>query len=124
MADPAPLPTVSVIVVNYRGAEDTDIAGVPVPKGQSVLILTGAANRDPGRFPNPGRFDPTRTENHHYAFSAGPHYCLGAALGRAEGKLALPRLLSRFPALTLAAEPGPRHHIMLRGYNRLEVTVQ
>jgi cytochrome P450 len=104
-------------------AEDTDIAGVPVPQGQSVLILTGAANRDPGRFPNPDRFDPTRTENHHYAFSAGPHYCLGAALGRAEGKLALPRLLSRFPSLTLAAEPGPRHHLMLRGYSRLDVRI-
>jgi cytochrome P450 len=102
-------------------AEDTDIAGLAIPRGRSVLILTGAANRDPGRFADPGRFDPARTDNHHYAFSAGPHFCLGAALGRAEGRIALPRLLSRFPLLALAAEPRPRHHLMLRGYDRLEV---
>ncbi|HET9143146.1 cytochrome P450 [Actinophytocola sp.] len=102
-------------------AEDTDVAGISVPRGRSVLVLTGAANRDPTRFPDPDRFDPGRTDNHHYAFSAGPHYCLGAALGRAEGKLALPRLLSRFPSLTLAVEPSPRRHFMLRGYDRLEV---
>lgn len=102
-------------------AETTDIAGVSIPEGRSVLILTGAANRDPRRFPNPDRFDPTRAGNHHYSFSAGPHFCIGAALGRAEVRLALPALLSRFPDLTLATEPGPRHHLMLRGYGRLEV---
>jgi len=92
-----------------------------VPAGRPVLILTGAANRDPGRFPAPDRFDPSRAGNHHYSFSAGPHFCIGAALGRAEGRLALPRLLSRFPVLTLAAEPSARRHLMLRGYDRLDV---
>lgn len=101
--------------------EATEIAGVAVPAGRPVLILAGAANRDPGRFPAPDRFDPARAGNHHYSFSAGPHFCIGAALGRAEGRLALPRLLSRFPVLTLAAEPGVRRHLMLRGYDRLEV---
>jgi cytochrome P450 len=100
---------------------DADIAGVPVPAGRSVLILTAAANRDPGRFADPDRFDPARVDNQHYAFSAGPHFCLGAALGRLEGRIALPRLLSRFPQLTLATEPRPREHLMLRGYDRLEV---
>lgn len=102
-------------------AQDTDVAGIPVPRGRSVLILTGAANRDPDRFPDPDRFDPTRRDNRHYAFSAGPHLCLGAALGRLEGRLALPRLLARFPDLAPAAPPPPRHHFMLRGYDRLEV---
>jgi cytochrome P450 len=102
-------------------AETTDIAGVSIPEGRPVLILTGAANRDPRRFPAPDGFDPTRAENHHYSFSAGPHFCIGAALGRAEARLALPRLLARFPVLTLAAEPAPRHHLMLRGYDHLEV---
>ncbi|MFJ6194908.1 cytochrome P450 [Micromonospora sp. NPDC092111] len=102
-------------------AEDTEIAGLPVAAGQSVLVLTGAANRDPRRFPDPDTFDPSRTDNRHLAFSAGPHYCLGAALGRAEGRLVLPRLLDRFPALTLATDPGERRQLMLRGYDKLLV---
>ncbi|MEV4846079.1 cytochrome P450 [Micromonospora matsumotoense] len=102
-------------------AQDTEIAGLPVPRGRSVLVLTGAANRDPRRFPDPDSFDPSRPDNRHLAFSAGPHYCVGAALGRAEGRLVLPRLLDRFPALALAAEPGERRQLMLRGHDRLPV---
>ncbi len=98
---------------------DTEVAGLPVPAGRTVVVLTGAANRDPRRFPDPDRFDPSRADNRHLAFSAGPHYCFGATLARAEGRLVLPRLLDRFPALT--AEPGPRRALMLRGYDRLPV---
>src|SRR5215211_287393 len=94
-------------------AEDTEIAGVAVEKQRSVLILTGAANRDPRRFPDPDTFDPARADNQHFAFSAGPHYCLGAALGRIEGRLAFLRLLGRFPGLALAAAPPP-HAARLR----------
>jgi cytochrome P450 len=86
-----------------------------------VVVLTGAANRDPRRFAEPDRFDPSRPDNPHLAFSAGPHYCLGAALGRLEGRIALPRLLARFPDLALAAEPAARHNLMLRGYDELPV---
>jgi cytochrome P450 len=102
-------------------AEDTEVAGVPVPAGRTVLVLTAAANRDPDRFPDPDRFDPARGDDQHYAFSAGPHYCLGAMLGRTEGRIILPRLLERFPGLTLAAAPEPLHHLMLRGPVRLPV---
>jgi cytochrome P450 len=100
---------------------DAEIAGVPIKQGQLVVVLTGAANRDPRRFTDPDRFDPARPDNQHLAFSAGPHYCLGAALGRAEGRIALPRLLSRFPDLALAAEPAARRNLMLRGYEQLPV---
>jgi len=100
---------------------DAEIGGVSVTAGQSVLVLLGAANRDPRRFPDPDTFDPGRGDNHHLTFSAGPHYCLGAALGRMEGRLALPRLLGRFPALALAADPGERRQLMLRGYDHLPV---
>lgn len=102
-------------------ASDTEIAGVPVRQGQLVLVLTAAANRDPRRFADPDRFDPDRADNHHLAFSIGPHYCLGATLGRAEGQIAFPRLLARFPDLELAEEPPERLALMLRGYDRLPV---
>lgn len=102
-------------------AEDAEIAGVPVGKGQLVLILMAAANRDPRRFDNPDAFDPARADNHHLSFSAGPHYCLGAALGRVEGRIAFTRLLARFPELALAAAPAPRRALMLRGYDQLPV---
>ena len=102
---------------------DGEIAGVPVPKGSSVLVLMAAANRDPRRFPDPDTFDPLRPDNQHLAFSAGPHYCLGAALSRVEGQLALPRLLRRFPYLALAGDPGERNNLMLRGYDSLSITV-
>ncbi|WP_089157743.1 cytochrome P450 [Micromonospora sp. NBS 11-29] len=104
-------------------ARDSEVAGLPVPEGATVVVLTGAANRDPRRFADPDSFDPSRADNRHLAFSAGPHYCFGAALARAEGRLVLPRLLDRFPALALAEEPGERRQLMLRGYDRLLVRV-
>jgi cytochrome P450 len=129
-ADPSRAPAYVEEILRYEpplhfavriAAEDTEIAGVPVAGGRSVLVLTGAANRDPRRFPDPDTFDPTRTDNRHLTFSAGPHYCLGAALGRLEARLALPRLVSRFPVLALAAEPGERRTLMLRGFDELPV---
>jgi len=104
-------------------AQDCVVAGVALPKGASVLVLMGAANRDPSRFPDPDTFDPLRADNQHLSFSAGPHYCLGAALSRLEGQLALPRLLRRFPKLALVGAPRGRNQLMLRGYDSLPVTL-
>src|SRR5262249_19317948 len=58
--------------VRFAG-DDVEIAGVPVASGATVLVLMGAANRDPRRFPDPDRFDPSRPDNQHLSFSAGPH---------------------------------------------------
>ncbi len=130
--DPSLAPAYTEEVLRYEppvhfgarfAAEDTEIDGVPVAKGASVLVLMGAANRDPRRFPDPDVFDPRRPDNQHLAFSAGPHFCLGAALSRVEGNLALPRLLQRFPKIAIAAEPGERNQLMLRGYDSLQVTL-
>jgi cytochrome P450 len=132
-ADPALAPGYVEEILRYEpplhfavryAARDTEIAGVPVAVGQSVLVLAGAANRDPRRFPDPDTFDPTRTDNHHLTFSAGPHFCLGAALGRLEGRLALPRLVARFPVLELATEPRERRTLMLRGFDELPVRLR
>jgi cytochrome P450 len=131
-ADPSLAPSYIEEILRYEpplhvavrfATRDAHVAGLPVAAGQLVLVLIAAANRDPRRFPDPDEFDPMRGDNHHLTFSAGPHYCLGAALGRLEAKLALPRLLSRFPALTLAAEPGDRRQLMLRGYDHLPVVL-
>ncbi|WP_370517037.1 cytochrome P450 [Micromonospora sp. HM134] len=81
-----------------------------------MLVLTAAANRDPERFP-----DPTRRDDQHYAFSAGPRYRPGAMLGCTEGRIILPLLLQRFPDLALAAAPDPLHNLMLRGPVHLPV---
>ena len=104
-------------------AHDTELVGVPVAEGSRVLVLYGAANRDPSRFADPDTFDPARQHNQHTSFGGGLHYCLGAALSRHEGMVALPRLLRRFPRLALAGPPGARDKLMLRGYDSLPVTV-
>ncbi len=104
-------------------AQDTEVLGVPVPAGARVLVLYGAANRDPSRFADPDTFDPARPHNQHTSFGGGLHYCLGAALSRHEGAVALPMLLRRFPRLALAGPPGERETLMLRGYDSLPVTL-
>ena len=107
--------------VRYAEA-DTQIHEVEVAAGQTVLILTGAANRDPRCFAHPERFDPGRHNSAtHLAFSAGPHHCFGGALARLEAATALGRLLAAFPRLSLAAPPPPRRNLMLRGYDHLLV---
>ncbi|OLF19193.1 cytochrome P450 [Actinophytocola xanthii] len=104
-------------------ASATELAGTAVPRDSRVLVLLGAANRDPRRFTDPDTFDPGRDEGPPLAFGAGVHYCLGAALSAMEGRIALPMLLRRFPDLALAGEPGERTTLMLRGYESLPVTV-
>lgn len=104
-------------------AHDTEVMGVPVAAGARVLVLYGAANRDPSRFADPDTFDPARPHNQHLSFGGGLHYCLGAALSRHEGAVALPMLLRRFPRIALAGPPGERDTLMLRGYDSLPVTL-
>jgi cytochrome P450 len=109
-------------VVRYAYA-DTEVDGLAVPAGSSVIVALGAANRDPARFPDPDRFDPARPDNRPLTFGSGPHYCLGAALTRAEGRLALPMLFTRFPRLALAGGHITPTQLNLRGYDTLPILV-
>jgi cytochrome P450 len=85
-------------------AEDTEIAGVEIPKDQTVTFLLGSANRDPGQFADPDAFDIRRAGNKHLAFGLGPHFCLGAALARMEGAAALHTFATRFPDLEVVTD--------------------
>ncbi len=82
--------------------EDVVIAGVTVRTGEMVMALHASANRDESAFPDADRLDVTRTTGRHLSFGAGLHYCLGAALGRLETRVALEALLKRFPNMRLA----------------------
>lgn len=86
--------------------EDLEIGGVAIPRGASVMLSTGAANRDPARFEEPDVLDPDRNTAGHLAFGHGIHRCLGAALVRLEGEVALAALFNRFPRLRVVAEPA------------------
>jgi cytochrome P450 len=80
---------------------DTEIDGMTIRAGEKVALWIGAANRDPAVFDHPDEFDMHRKDNRHLAFSAGSHFCLGAALARLETRTALTELAVRFPKLTL-----------------------
>ena len=103
--------------------EDLELGGRLLRKGQAVLLLLGAANHDPARFPDPDRLDLARTPNHHGAFAFGPHYCLGAPLARLEAQIAIPALFATFPDLRLpTAEVEWHENFVLRGLKALPVS--
>lgn len=85
--------------------DDIEIGGCPIRRGESVMSSLAAANRDPGRYPEPDRFDVARGNVTHHSFGGGAHFCLGAPLARLEAQLAIPAFLQRFPRLRLADEP-------------------
>jgi cytochrome P450 len=85
--------------------EDIHLGEHTIAAGDTVLLGLASANRDPDRFPDPDRFDITRTDNAHLALGHGIHHCLGAALARLETTITIATLLRRLPHLALAA-PG------------------
>ncbi|KJK56729.1 cytochrome P450 [Saccharothrix sp. ST-888] len=103
--------------------EDTEIAGVSVPRGAEVALLFGSANRDPARFTDPDRLDLGRTDNPHITFGAGIHFCLGAPLARLELTESFGALLRRAPGLRLVREPQWRPGYVIRGLRELIVEV-
>ncbi|MGW1196759.1 cytochrome P450 [Streptomyces sp. NPDC002536] len=93
-------------------AEDIEVGGATIPKGEAVLLSLASANRDESVFPHADRLDLARERNPHISFGHGVHYCLGKHLGRMEMEIALDGLIRRFPDLRLAVpkEELPWHH--------------
>jgi cytochrome P450 len=103
--------------------EPVEIGGTVIPGGGSVVIVSlASAHRDGGRFAAADTFDIRRDTGGHLAFGHGIHYCLGAALARVEGRIAIRSLLERCPDLALAADPDDlewRPGLLMRGVHRL-----
>ncbi|MFC5720793.1 cytochrome P450 [Streptomyces gamaensis] len=115
-----------------RTTEAVDLGGgVVIPAGEPVLVVLAAAGRDPEHFPEPDAFRPDRylpgdgvRAAAHLGFGHGPHFCLGARLARLEAAVALPRLFTALPSLTLAADPRElpyRPGLLVRGPRRVPV---
>ncbi len=90
-----------ITTVVRRAVRDCELGGVAIPAGTNVSVSVAAANRDPTRYPDPDRFDPTRRNIAHLTFGGGPHLCLGMHLARMEGTVAINALLDRLPDLRL-----------------------
>lgn len=111
-----------VQLTNRFAAEDMEIGGDQLHRGDNIIVWLNAANRDPQVFDDPNRFDIARHPNRHLAFAAGPHFCIGAPLARLEGELALAALMDLYPALRASSDPITwRPSGVFRGPVRLSV---
>ena len=130
--DPALVRSATEEGLRYDGAvqfipriarEDLMLRGQTIRKGDLLYLSLAAANRDPGVFPEPDRFDAGREDNRHLAFGAGPHLCLGMTLARREMEVALGRLVRRMPRMRLEERPLRRRadSLRLRGLESLPV---
>jgi cytochrome P450 len=105
-------------------ARDFECYGTTVPAGSAMLLLFGAANRDPRRFTDPDTFNIHRNDGSHLTFGKGLHYCLGANLARLEGRVALDELLNRWPEWDIdykTAQLAPTSTV--RGWERLRIVL-
>jgi cytochrome P450 len=102
--------------------QNVELDGLLIPKGAPVLLTIGGANRDPEVFDQPDRLRVDRPDaSRHLAFSAGIHYCMGAALARLEARIAFEELFGQYPDLTLTGTPTRRPLLILRGYETVPV---
>ena len=128
------LPSAIEEIVRYRSpgqvffrqtTRDVELHGHTIPANSFVLVMVGSANRDSRHIPDAGRFDIARNPNPHIAFGHGIHFCLGAALARLEGRVALTHLLDELSDIQLADDVPwePRQALHVHGPARLPVRV-
>jgi cytochrome P450 len=129
--DPALIPAAIEEMLRYdspvqltarTATEDAEVGGSVIAAGRPVIVFIGGANRDPRVFEQPDEFRIDRPDpGRHLSFSLGVHHCLGAALARLEGRIAIEELTRRYPALELAAPPARRSLLVLRGFESVPV---
>jgi cholest-4-en-3-one 26-monooxygenase len=111
---------------NFRrtATRDTEINGQPISAGDKVVIFYASANRDPGHFTDPDRFDPRRTPNEHLTFGGGgAHFCLGANLARAQIRIMMREFLRRYPNVEAAGQHRRMRSDFVNGIKYLPVTL-
>ncbi|MFV2086261.1 cytochrome P450 [Micromonospora sp. LOL_021] len=108
-----------VHVVSRVCTEDVTVGERRMRRGQMVVVILAAANRDPERFADPERLDLTRSPNPHLGFGRGAHSCLGNLVARIEGRVALTAVLRRYPALAVDGALDPWENATLRGYSSI-----
>jgi cytochrome P450 len=112
-----------VQLVGRNAFEDMVIGDTTVVKGDTMILLLAAAQRDPAEYDRPDTFDPNRGTLRHLGFGRGAHYCLGAPLARLEAGVALSAVTARFPDARLAGEPQYKTNVTLRGMSELPVAI-
>ncbi|MGC1676194.1 MAG: cytochrome P450, partial [Candidatus Binataceae bacterium] len=132
-ATPAMLPRAIEEMLRYDGpvqstfrvtSGDSVVNGNEIKSGTGVFVILAAANRDPAMFPEPDRFDITRTPNDHLGFGEGIHFCIGAGLARLEATIAMGAMLERFAQLRLTDPDAPLKYkgsYFLRGLAALDL---
>jgi cytochrome P450 len=96
-----------------------------IPPGSKVLLITGSAGRDERAFPEADRFDIHRHFDQHLSFGYGIHFCIGAALARLEGRIAIEETLARFPEWDVVREDSRfLFTSTVRGFSHLPITVR
>ncbi|WP_280473058.1 cytochrome P450 [Nocardia asiatica] len=114
---------VNTVTLRYTAAP-VPLGESVIPAGELVLVSVASANRDERQFTAPATFDPDRGAHGHLAFGHGIHYCLGAGLARLEARVALTRLVRRYPLLRPAVDHADlrwRESILIRGLHELPV---
>jgi cytochrome P450 len=100
-------------------SEDAEIAGVPIKKGDKVVVYFASGNRDERKYSDPEAFRPTRKEATHIGFGNGAHFCLGAHLARLEAKIFFESLLERVGDIRLAGHGERLPSYIFHGHTRL-----
>ena len=132
-ADPSLLPNAVEELLRYEAPSpvqgrwtmrDVELHGTVIPASSKVLLLTGSAGRDERAYADPDRFDVHRDLHNHVSFGYGIHYCVGAALARLEGRIALHETLKRYPSWDVDHERAVRLHTStVRGYSQVPIVV-
>jgi cytochrome P450 len=133
VADPGLIPNAVEEVLRYEApspvqsrwcVDDVEVHGGTIPARSKVVLITGSAGRDERAYPDADRFDIHRKFDHHVSFGYGIHFCIGAALARMEGRIALQETLKRYPEWTVDREHAVRMHTStVRGWQQVPIQV-